>query len=122
MNIRPSLLDTFSWLVEEQKSAQREVFLSGRRLVGAAWSAYQMVTDEPAHGAETCPFSAITCPFSSLPKKCPGESVADPLSPVDDMIYQSKPLAPQTLPLALDATLPSHRLCWSQWDEHPPLR
>jgi hypothetical protein len=45
----------------------------------------------------------------------------DPLYPVDDVIYQSKPLArttplsPPTLPLALTSPPPSNRLCWIQW-------
>ena len=42
--------------------------MSARNRVGAAWSAWRMVTYEPAHGAEICPLSAITCPFSPLPK------------------------------------------------------
>jgi hypothetical protein len=46
----------FSRLVEENVLA----FMSGRNGVGAAWSAYRMVTYEHDHGAQTCPFSAIT--------------------------------------------------------------
>src|SRR5882724_4810256 len=51
-----------------------------RNQVGAACSAYRMVENEPTHGAETCPLSAITLPFSPLPKNVSGRELGGPSS------------------------------------------
>jgi hypothetical protein len=86
--------------------------MSDRNHVGAAWSAYQMVTYESAHGAETCPLSAITSAFPPLPKKCQGKSLPAPwttrfigrrLCPHDASRPADAPTRPQPRP---NASLP----------------
>jgi hypothetical protein len=64
-----SLPDTFFTAREgTHKSAKARRSCRGRNRVGAAWSTWLLLTDEPSHGAETCPPSAI----SPLPQKVSG--------------------------------------------------
>ena len=56
-----------------KKSAQSGGVLVGQKPRRGSLQRLAKVGLLHAHGAETCPLSAITKPFSPLPKKCPGE-------------------------------------------------